>query len=478
MHHHRPDRRQFLAALAAGGAGAVIGLPAGIASARGGVRPTSAHGPYGPLGAPDAEGLALPEGFTARVVGRAGEVVGASAYSWHAAPDGGATFATDDGGWVYVSNSEVGAGDAGVGAVRFDADGEIVDAYRILDGTARNCAGGATPWGTWLSGEEFDFFGDAARTEALGASAGRIWECDPMQPGQGEPRPALGVFTHEAAAVDPDDERIYLSEDHGEGRFYRFTPDAYPSLEAGLLEVAKVDDDGAVTWLPVPDPSATTAPTRLQVPESTAFDGGEGLWFRDGHVYLTTKGDDHVWDLDVAGQSMSVLYDGSDDQPLHGVDNITGPPGAVRDLYVAEDGDDMQCIILTEEGDVVPFLQASGPLHEGSELTGPAFSPDGSRFYISSQRGGERGIGMTWEVTGPFRDAATPSTTTTAAGDPPSTGEDPVLVDASSDDDPPTALIASAVVSGLAVLGAGALALRNRTARDSQTRAEDDTSTG
>ena len=74
---------------------------------------------------------------------------------------------TDDGGWIYVSNSEtppqVGGG---ASALRFSSNGDIVDAYRILSDTWQNCAGGATPWGTWLSCEETD--------------AGHVWECDPL----------------------------------------------------------------------------------------------------------------------------------------------------------------------------------------------------------------------------------------------------------------------------------------------------------
>lgn len=467
---HRPDRRAFLAALAAGGTGAALGLP-------GGLLPAAAHGdedhgpagPYGELGEPDADGLRLPEGFSARVIARSGEVVAGTSYTWHAAPDGGAAVPTEDGGWVYVSNAELGRGDGGVGAIRFDESGEIVDAYRILDGTARNCSGGATPWSTWLSCEEFDVFGDGdVDTWIDGYSAGRVWECDPTGPGQGTPLPQLGVFSHEAVAVDYHDEKLYLTEDEPDGRLYRFTPEAYPSLDAGLLEVAVVED-GRVTWAEVPDPEATTAPTREQVPESTPFDGGEGIWYRTNHVYFTTKGDDHVWDLNVRLQSLSVLYDGAEDQPLHGVDNIVGTFNDVRDLYVVEDGDDLQCILLSEEGDVVPFLQLTGPLHEGSELTGPGFSPDGTRFYVSSQRGGDRGIGMTWEVTGPFRTQVAPpgAPTTTSpdgAGGPTTTAAPagPTLVDGGTDGDSPTGLIVGVVGSGVVLAGAAAVALRRR----------------
>ncbi|MFD0469245.1 hypothetical protein ACFQ0B_13695 [Nonomuraea thailandensis] len=97
--------------------------------------------PYGPLGAPDANGMALPAGFTGRVVARTGRGVGGTL--WHPAPDGGACFA-DGAGWIYVSNSEVPL-IGGASAIRFRADGSIERAYRILSGTNLNCAGGATP---------------------------------------------------------------------------------------------------------------------------------------------------------------------------------------------------------------------------------------------------------------------------------------------------------------------------------------------
>ena len=102
---------------------------------------------------------------------------------------------------------------------------------------------------------------------------------------------------------------------------------------------------------------------------------------------------------------MTVVYDGNG--LLNGVDNVTVETGS-GDLYVAEDGDDMQVVVITAEGDVVPVAQIVGeelpPNNPApSEITGPVFSPDGSRLYFSSQRGGNPQTGITYEVTGPFR---------------------------------------------------------------------------
>lgn len=403
---HALSRRGFLQRSAAGTGALLLGptvVGAGLSAcgSDGAVAvPSPAPGDltrHGALQAANEAGMRLPAGFTGRVVATSGQpVIAGEEYLWHPFPDGGATFETTNQGYIYVSNSEVPVvrGRSGVGAIRFDRNGNVLDAYPILTGSFWNCSGGATPWGTWLSGEERE--------------QGLVWECDPTGETPGVERPALGLFIHEAVAVDPVRMRLYLTEDQGAGRFYRFTPDALDAdgnaiLTAGTLEVMRVTagETGAVTWLPVPDPSAATTPTREQVPESTPFAGAEGVWYFDDEVYFTTKGDDRIWAHHVVDDTLRIVYDAGavTDPILTGVDFILATTGG--DLLVAEDGGDMQVVAISPSGDVVPLVQIEG--HEGSEITGLAFDPTLRRLYFSSQRGAMgTGVGVTYEVTGPF----------------------------------------------------------------------------
>jgi secreted PhoX family phosphatase len=327
-------------------------------------------------------------------------------YSWPIFPDGQATFGTADGGWILVTNSEsLAITGAGTSAIRFKPDGDIASAYRILGRTNANCAGGPTPWGTWLSCEEHD--------------AGLVWECDPAGKLQPVARPSLGVFNHEAAAVHPAARQLYLTEDKPDGGFYRFTPVAYPDLAEGLLEVAVVAADGSVSWREVPNPTPlpVETPTRQQVPEMTSFDGGEGIWHDGGVLYFTTKGDRKVWAYDARTGMLEVIFDHAlaPDASLDAVDNIT--VSAAGEIFVCEDGGNMEIGLITPEGEVSPFLRFTGPAHpvEGewkSEVCGVIFDPSGTRMYCTSQRAYPQspaapGPGAVYEISGPFRQPAT-----------------------------------------------------------------------
>ena len=380
MHTPTLARRQFLAWGSVGFSAFLLnGLRLPVLAAENHALPLFANPQaLGPLGEPDANGLRLLPGMQSRIIARSGQpVLSTSPFRLHASPDGGATFATPDGGWVYVSNSEVKTeeGGGGVGAVRFSASGEIQDAYSILAGTNNNCAGGQTPWQTWLSCEEVD--------------RGLVWECDPFGVKAGEARPALGLFKHEAVAVDTVNGHLYLTEDEPDGALYRFIPaNALPDLSVGTLQVAEVvatEGVRQVVWHDVSDPAATTVPTRQQVPRTTKFNGGEGIAWTDGLLYFTTKGDNRVWRLDTRSSQIDVLYDFMHTTAPHlsGVDNVTIT--AAGDVLVAEDGGDMQIVLLGPDGLVLPVVQVTGqPL---SEICGPAFDPSFQRLYFSSQTG-------------------------------------------------------------------------------------------
>lgn len=422
---------------------------------------------FGAMDGVDDEVFA-PAGFEVRCVARHGlnPVTGeadANGYTWHVDPDGGAVYPSKtDGGWVYVSNSED-SSPGGAGALRFDADGNVVDAYWILQNTRNNCAGGATPWGTWLSCEE--------------TGGGLVYECDPFgSPDTAVVKPALGALNHEAAAIDPIHHVCYETEDGGTQRFYRFvsaeddlemTDDGVVRMrmESGELQVMSIEgfadggypEDAAelrtprkVSWVEPPEcVLGVTDPTGLsgystcdlaglgvplvpgRTPNGTYFASAEGIWYYElpadmrqtppgglvptrGVMFFTTKGDNRVWAYDIENEMIEIVFDNDNMQLETGfnqVDNLVVSPAG--DVLVAEDGELMRLVVVVPNGQARVLMQIR---KGGSEITGPAFTPDGSRLYFSSQRGpsgadGSGTGGATYELTIPpeYRAAAASS---------------------------------------------------------------------
>ena len=424
----------------------------------------------GPLLEPDENGVQLPAGFSSRVIAEFGQppIADQPEFVWHSDPDGGGMFRTEDGGWIYLSNCE--ARDAttlfgfmpeipvlselttretvealgtvvgpisgllqldgtlplvlplagGVSALRFDKDGNLVDAYPVQRNTTTNCSGGATPWGTWINGEEI--------------ADGYMFECSPLRDG-GEPRrlDRFGRKAHEMVAIDEAGRAIYHTEDiSGSDRFYRtvFSEEAWPAngrpdMDQGKLQVLAVDAgvDAArlgptpIRWVDAIDDGTPQA--QVYQDETTVFAGNEGVWFLNGFVFFSTKGDDNIWAIDTLGGTIESIYNpedgpiGSpadpDEPPMAGVDNIS--MSLDGEMIVVEDGGDMRAMVLLPDGRTIPLLRLPGPADgaNATEVTGPAFSPDGRRLYVSNQRALRDGTGVTfgmggvvYEITMPF----------------------------------------------------------------------------
>lgn len=324
--------------------------------------------------------------------------------------------------------------------------GRLVDEYVSLSGTAVNCAGGETPWGTWLTCEETEK--KANEADGYLKDHGFIFEVDPFDRSRNHgpvPLWAMGRFPHEALAVDPTTGRIYETEDsfdHPFGLFYRFTPrrplGGYGSLRAGgLLEAMRVPgitdlstvteagtEFGNVEWVAVPDPLATTEGIRFQ-----DFPGGpmthsqklEGCWWGEGGVFFAASyakvsdgsqgtHDGQVWHYHPGRNvlRLAVIFsrgpETPKDQLFQTPDNIcVSPHGG---LMLCEDGDgDNYLIGVTRSGE--PYLFARNRQNIGTaaepqyaELAGVSFADNGRTMYVNCYN-----PSTTFAITGPWHRA-------------------------------------------------------------------------
>lgn len=453
------DRRSFLRTTVAGGAVAAVTRGFLNLSAEAGPLVTDTRTSYGPTRQVTIDGvrLELPKGFDIRMVAKSGEAPVPAGPLWHYRCDGGGITVGTDGRWYYSSNSELEANEyipgvqrgGGARALEFDMHNQVVGAVTMLEGTRHNCAGGVTPWGTWLSCEE--------------TVEGLVWECDPTGRTPAVPRPALGLFAHEAVAVDETNGVLYLTEDDSLGRIYRFIPAVWGDLSVGRLQAARFDAEpprdvpdpvtseycdavrsfsATVTWVDVsPHVGAgyqAVAPLTTVVPKNEGVDHDPVT----NTVFVTDKNDDRVWAIELdAGTggdtgTVRIVYDAASEDPegggglavLTSCDNLVVAPGS-GDVYVAEDKAVPELVLLEATGDghrrVAPFLRF---LDNVGELAGPAFHPAadpmGHGILVVSTYGGTDHVdveevdagslldvgnqtelrpGRTWLITGPFR---------------------------------------------------------------------------
>lgn len=417
---------------------------------------------FGPL-IDDPNGIiALPEGFNYRIFSRGGERMddGFFVPTLH---DGMATFPGPNGMTLLVRNHELGGG-AGPESGPFGADlgllsrldpelvydlgsgggpalggtttllydtvnQRLVSHHLSLAGTLVNCAGGPTPWGTWVSCEE------------VVEDAGDRWAMDhgynfevPASldglPAKPVPLKAMGRFEHEAVAVHPETWIVYETEDRGDGLLYRFIPNRRGQLAAGgKLQALTVRDWSGldtrnwggrrvqprdpleVEWVDMDNVESPDDDLRFRGRErgGAVFARGEGIFYGQGEVYFAcTEGGEarkgQIWryrpspfeGTDRERESpgtLELFVEPNDGTIIENADNLCFAPWG--DLIVCEDGTgDDYLIGITPEGEIYKLARN---LNGNGEFAGACFSPDGSTFFVNMQYDG-----WTLAITGPW----------------------------------------------------------------------------
>ncbi len=447
------SRRRFLVDSAGSIAAAFIGLRAASAAA---ATPTVVGTDFGAL-IPDPEGvLDLPAGFSHRVISRAGSEM-SDGLLLPGCADGMAAFTAADGRVRLVRNHELDARqgakrgtafgehntrlgkqlsvgalyDAGGDAPSFGgtttlvynpANGRVEQEYLSLAGTERNCSGGPTPWGSWLSCEEATdrAGGDHARDH------GYVFEVPAAHKGPVAPVPlkGMGRFNHESAAVDPASGIVYLTEDRADGLFYRFLPRTPGRLaEGGRLEALALRDANRADTRNWSDQVATLKAgaqlpvrwiglDRVDSPDddlrqrghaagAALFGRGEGLWWGRDEAYFTctaggAKQAGQVFRYRPArdgGGRLELFVESTDEDIFANADNLTVAPWG--DLLVCEDTS-RSCRLIGARPDGSLYRFAAHP-YSDSELAGACFAADGRTLFLNIQR-----AGLTLAISGPF----------------------------------------------------------------------------
>ena len=463
------DRRGFLrrAGISAAGlatmAGPLQAVLARAALATGSTGVAANNGGYGPIGpVPDlrdgAVRLHLPEGFQYRSFNPTGTLAvdGVITPGRH---DGMAAFGWGPGRYRLVRNQEVNGPGPAFGDRRRAYDklarggtmtievSPTADEYRAwvsTNGTQMNCAGGATPWGTWITGEETvngpdvgpDF--TAGDNTLLTRRHGYIFEV-PAAWGPGEYRrpqaiTSAGRFAHEAVDVDPATGILYMTEDNFgfPSGMYRYKAPRNPMkvrevMNGGRLEMLKVvGQDRAVLdkgqtpgvthpveWVTIDDPDPTFAPgtTNDQAINAVGDQGRakgaaifsrlEGIFYDGGKIYIvSTQGGDtppgesppdgygdgfgQIWVYDTVSSTLTLLFESPSRTVLELPDNMAVSPK--KSVLLCEDGPVENYMRgVTPQGEIFDFALNAIPQRMQEEFAGATFTPDGQALFVNIQ---------------------------------------------------------------------------------------------
>jgi secreted PhoX family phosphatase len=320
----------------------------------------------------------------------------------------------------------------------------VEESFAVLGGTHTNCAGGLTPWDTWLTCEEIFNYGstESQTTPGTGTPHGYAFEipADATKPVQPLAINAAGRFSHEAVAWL--DGALYETEDRGDAAFYRFIPDRRPREHGDLASsdgrlqalvvrnrpnfdanTANPGESYAAEWVTIeePDPDADTVRAEAQAKDAAIFDRTEGIWSGDDRVFFdcTTGGEaqlGQVWEYKPRGKSggrLRLVYESTSLEDLENPDNVVVVP-ATGDVFLQEDSSGEQFIRgVNRRGEIYDFART---VRNETEFCGGTFSPDGKTFFVNQQ--GDRHVapedplnppddtaGVTYAIWGPFDEA-------------------------------------------------------------------------
>jgi secreted PhoX family phosphatase len=409
---------------------------------------------FGPL-IKDPEGVFdLPQGFSYKIISRWGDEMD-DGFLVPGKADGMATFPLDEHRCILIRNHENVADDPKEGAFGEDYSrlskiekarvydsgfgknpalggtttliynhqtGEVERQYLSLAGTTRNCAGGPTPWGSWVTCEE-DVSKAGSKMEVDHGYCFEVPASEEISLADPIPIKAMGRFNHEAICVDPNTGIVYLTEDRSDGLLYRFIPYEKENLHGGgkLEAMAFMDRDQAETrnwpgldeepiplnrpfavrWLELDNVEAPDDDLRYRGYEAGAarFARGEGMWFGDGEFYFAcTNGGKiqkgQIWryvpspmegsddEMEKPGM-LNLFAEPNDKETLKYCDNLTVSP--FGDIMLCEDDSDPRVIGITRKGEPYIFAHNTG---YKSELTGVCFSPNGKTMFVNIQHAG------------------------------------------------------------------------------------------